>query len=313
MQIQYKHKMFSGAFGTAALILVLLLASISACAEELPGDNAYLQKKDSVFLVNQSVFIDAKKISNQELFKKLETAMGRKILDEYIPIVYGTAFLINPDGHLITAFHVVKYVTVDSRSKWALYSFLHYISKYIIPGYLSTRELNAVCTEFKRVIAGSSDITITMKSSVNNKVYAAQVIAQSDALDLALLKITLDQKIAPIALGDSAGIKVGDPVMTIGYPLQSIMDQFLDDFKPTVTNGIVSALRTDNWDIQHTASINSGNSGGPLLTKDGRLVGVNVGTITKANNIYFSTNSNKLRNWLKEIGKSGLVADSEKQ
>jgi hypothetical protein len=305
--------MFSGAFRSAALILVLLFASISAYAEELSGDNAYLQKKDSVFLVNQSVFIDAKKISNQELFKKLETAMGRKILDEYIPIVNGTAFLINPDGHLITAMHVVKYVAVDSRSQWALYSFLHYVSKYIIPGYLSQRELNAVCTEFKRVIARSSDITITMKSSANNKEYVAQVIAQSDALDLALLKITLDEKIAPIALGDSAGIKVGDPVMTIGYPLQSIMDQFLDDFKPTVTNGIVSALRTDKWDIQHTASINSGNSGGPLLTKDGRLVGVNVGSITKANNIYFSTNSNKLRNWLKEIGKSGLVTDSEKQ
>jgi hypothetical protein len=108
-------------------------------------------------------------------------------------------------------------------------------------------------------------------------------------------------------IGRTPGFKEGNSVYTIGYPLPYILDKFLDDFKPTLTDGIISAIRKDKWDIQHTASINPGNSGGPLLTKNGKLIGVNVGQVTKANSLYFSVISKKIVTWLREIGKGEII------
>ena len=84
-----------------------------------------------------------------------------------------------------------------------------------------------------------------------------------------------DSLLEPLALADSSDVAVGDPVVAIGSPFG------LED---TVTTGIVSALGrsmeapngfTINDSIQTDAAINHGNSGGPLLDLEGRVIGVN--------------------------------------
>jgi S1-C subfamily serine protease len=288
------------------LSAVLFFCMAFLYSEESAGNSqTYTQNKDSIFLVNQSIFLDSSIVGNKELFVKLEQAMDIKVLDQYIPVSNGTAFLINQEGYLITAFHVIKYLDAEEQNEGATWSFLEFIGKHIIPGYLTKQEIHLVCNEYTKVVK-RSQIVVSLKSTKKTD-YLAEIVAQNDSLDLALLKIKLNEQIKSLVIYDGKELKVGDPVLTIGYPLTFIMDSFLDDFKPTLTNGIVSALRTDKWDIQHTASLNGGNSGGPLLTQDGKVVGVNVGTLTDANNIYFSTNANKLINWLKEIGKSDLL------
>jgi V8-like Glu-specific endopeptidase len=293
--------------GGAVMAILILCAAVPAFSQEATGANKiFTAKKDSIYLVNQSIFLDSKKVGNIELFKKLEAAMDRKVLDQYIPLANGTAFLINGDGHLITAAHVIKYMTAGAKWDAATWSFEEYISKHMIPGTLTRAEVHAIFKEYIRLFKGAN-VVISLKST-DKKDYLAKVIAQNDNLDLALLKIDLDEKKTPLTVIAAPDTKVGDAVLTIGFPLQFMMDSFLDDFKPTLTNGVISAIRDDKWDLQHTASLNGGNSGGPLLNKDGDMIGVNVGLITKANNIYFSTNSGKLAGWLKEIGKDGLLA-----
>ena len=291
---------------TGLLILFIMCLTQQIVADESENSNKiYEENKNSVFLVNQSIFIDESKLDHIDLFKKLELSMDKKVLNQYFPIANGTAFLINPDGYFITAAHVVKYIEQEKKFEAAPWIFEEYISKNAIPGYLTRQELRTVFKEYLKYMADAK-IVISMKS-IDRKDYVAEVIAQNNSLDLALLKIDLDKELTPLTISDEEMLKEGDQVFTIGYPLQFIMDSFLDDFKPTFTNGVISAIRTDKWDLQHTASINGGNSGGPLLSNKGELIGVNVGAITKANDIYFSTNASKIKKWLEDIDQADIL------
>lgn len=132
----------------------------------------------------------------------------------------------------------------------------------------------------------------------NKDNYLLDLLASSKDLDIALLKTTEPAgDCKPILLGDSDELKVGQSVFAIGYPVPDAFAMF-KDFKSSMTRGSVSAIRSDTWGIQHTASISPGNSGGPLLNNNGELIGVNVGAITAGNNIFFSIPSNKLKSWL---------------
>jgi S1-C subfamily serine protease len=288
------------------VFLFFVAPLVSATGQTTEKNEAvFVQQKDSVYLVNQSIFIDAKKIHDQDLFKKLEQAMDKKVLNQFIPLASGTGFLVNKGGYIMTAFHVVKHLPADKKMDYAQFAFMDYCGKYLLPGCLTAMDFRHVMNEYKQLVK-DSDIVVSVKSSKSRE-YLAQVIGQDDTLDLALLKIEPDEELSPFAVSDNTSLKVGDSVVTIGYPLQFMMDKFLDDFKPTVTDGIISAIRNDKWDIQHTAAINSGNSGGPLLTKKGIVIGINVGTIRNANDLYFAINSSKVIAWLAKIGKGDLI------
>jgi putative serine protease PepD len=107
------------------------------------------------------------------------------------------------------------------------------------------------------------------------------VVGRDPSTDLAVLKVNVDARaLMPLRLGDSDGVLVGDSVVAIGNPLG--LDR-------SVTAGIVSALHrpltapndfTIDDVIQTDASINSGNSGGPLLNAMGRVIGVNTAIAT---------------------------------
>ena len=306
MNKQSQRSFFAFIIGLAALIFTPL----SAFAQSQENSEALFTKhKDSVFLVNQSIFIDAKRIGDPDLFYKLEGAMGRKVLNQFISIASGTGFLINKDGYLITAAHVIDYLPNDKKVQYGYYSFINYCTRYMLPGKISNMEFRKIIADYKRLL-NTSEIVISVEST-KGKEYRAAIVNQDDSLDLALLKIQIDEALTPFTVKDSSSLKVGDSVITIGFPLQYTMNEFLEDFKPTVTNGIISAIRNDKWDIQHTASINSGNSGGPLLARDGAVIGVNVGTVRGANDLYFATSSNKFKDWLSSLGKKNLLTIGE--
>lgn len=103
--------------------------------------------------------------------------------------------------------------------------------------------------------------------------YDAELVGQDEASDLAVLKITRPRAFPFVAFGDSDRAHVGDWVVAIGNPFG------LDG---TVTSGIISALNRSTGSrgafdrsIQTDASINSGNSGGPLFDMAGRVIGIN--------------------------------------
>ena len=122
------------------------------------------------------------------------------------------------------------------------------------------------------VIAGADDILV----KVNSKEYKAKVIGADPYMDIAVLKMETNDKFSPVGFGDSDKARVGDWVVAIGNPF---------GVGGTVTSGIVSARNRDigmtRYDdfIQTDASINQGNSGGPLFNLKGEVVGINTAII----------------------------------
>lgn len=126
----------------------------------------------------------------------------------------------------------------------------------------------------------------------NGDIYSGNVVWADSDLDLAILKINV-KGLKYLELGDSDSVKLGQEVCAIGNPIGI-------EFQRTVTSGIISGLdRTIKIDdengesymedlIQTDASINSGNSGGPLISKDGKVIGINSIKITSAEGIGFA-------------------------
>src|SRR2546429_7931712 len=122
------------------------------------------------------------------------------------------------------------------------------------------------------VVEGASSVSVKFW---NGKSYPAQVVGTDASTDLAVLKVNAPvSELFPLSLGDSTKLVVGDPVVAIGSPF---------GLEGTVTSGIVSALHREmtspnqfaiDNSIQTDAAINHGNSGGPLLNSQGKVVGI---------------------------------------
>jgi len=122
------------------------------------------------------------------------------------------------------------------------------------------------------VINNAEDIVVR----VGEKEYKAKIVGADPYMDIAVLKIESKDTFTPVKFGDSDKARVGDWVMAIGNPF---------GLGGTVTAGIISARNRDinltRYDdfIQTDASINQGNSGGPLFNMDGDVVGINTAII----------------------------------
>lgn len=153
------------------------------------------------------------------------------------------------------------------------------------------------------VVAGAEKITVKLS---NQQEYPAKVIGQDKRTDIALIKI--DAKNLPVALiGNSQNIQVGEWVLAIGEP-------FGLDY--TATHGIVSAIGRDLPDesyvpfIQTDAPVNPGNSGGPLIDANGKVIGINSQIYTKSGGymgISFAIPINVAMNVVDQIKATGTV------
>ena len=123
------------------------------------------------------------------------------------------------------------------------------------------------------VISGSQQVEVTL---TDQSKYKATILVRDRINDLALIKIEPKKKLTYLNLGDSDHLQVGQKVLAIGNPF---------GFDGTLTTGVVSTLgRTIEAEnnhkmegmIQTDASINSGNSGGPLLDSQGSVIGINT-------------------------------------
>lgn len=154
------------------------------------------------------------------------------------------------------------------------------------------------------VVKGAKKITITLETGAK---YDGKVIGRDAKTDLALLKIQSEKPLPFIQLGDSNGVEPGEWVIAVGDPY---------GLGGTVTAGIVSARGRDIGDtpydsfIQVDAPINRGNSGGPLFSQDGKVIGVNTAILSPSGGsigIGFAIPSNTVKTVITQLEKDGHV------
>jgi len=151
------------------------------------------------------------------------------------------------------------------------------------------------------VIKGAEDIIVRTDEG---KEYKARVLGADPLSDIAVLKIESNEKFIPAKFGNSDKARIGDWVIAIGNPL---------GLSGTVTSGIISARNRDiglsRYEdyIQTDASINQGNSGGPLFNMDGEVIGINTAILGRAGNIGigFSIPSNSAKKVIDQLIKFG--------
>src|SRR5699024_8428983 len=158
------------------------------------------------------------------------------------------------------------------------------------------------------VIDGASDIVVTLN---DQNTYKAKLVGKDPNTDLAVLKI--DAENLPYAtFGNSDAVQIGQWVLACGFPL---------NLQSTVTAGIISAKSRDigvntgslnpiETYLQTDAAVNPGNSGGPLVNTDGKLIGINSAIATQTGSFAgyaYAVPSNLVRKVVDDIIKYGKV------
>jgi S1-C subfamily serine protease len=154
------------------------------------------------------------------------------------------------------------------------------------------------------VVDGAKELRLT---DTEGRSMQARRLGEDPDTDLALLRAGAARHLPAAALGDSKGLKRGQLAVAIGNPL---------GFESTVTAGVISALgrslrartgRLIEDVIQTDAALNPGNSGGPLVSSRGEVIGINTAVIAGAQGICFAVASNTAQFVLSELIMHGRV------
>ena len=154
------------------------------------------------------------------------------------------------------------------------------------------------------VVKNAKTVSVTLDDGTT---VPAKVIGHNSRTDIAVLKVDAHRKLPYIQLGNSASVKPGQWVVAMGNPF---------GLGGTVTAGIVSASGRDigagpyDHFIQIDAPINQGNSGGPLFTQDGKVIGMNTAILSPSGGsigIGFAIPSDMIKTVVAQLEKSGHV------
>lgn len=173
-------------------------------------------------------------------------------------------------------------------------------------GFVVDRKGHIVTNQ--HVVGAGGSITVSFQSGT---VRTAQLIGTDPSTDLAVIKVDASESLLePLRFGDSSAVGIGDSVLALGSPF---------GLEGTITSGIVSALHrrmtapnnfTITDTIQTDAAINHGNSGGPLLDRRGRVIGVNAQIESDSggsDGVGFAIPSNTVRSIARQLIESGEV------
>ena len=218
---------------------------------------------------------------------------------------------LNQEYAKVTASVVQSVVSLDTEGRASYYyapmpGFRPNVKSYMIRGLGSgviVSKQGHIITN-NHVIEGKEAIRARLW---DGRSFAARKIGEDKVMDLAILKIDVDEDLVPLAFGNSDNVEVGQIVFVVGNPF---------GLGETVTQGIISAKQRSFGDLQSEllqtdAAINPGNSGGPLVNILGEIIGINAAIYSEDKQsarflgVGFSIPSNIVRNIFEQICKYG--------
>lgn len=215
-----------------------------------------------------------------------------ELLDAYSKAVINAAEKISPSVVNVEVHHASPHSRISSR---------YYGAHGAGSGFVFTQDGFIVTNS--HVVHKAVQIEVALN---DGRKMPARLIGDDPYTDLAVVKVDASD-LPPVKFGDSKALKVGQLVVAVGNPY---------GFKCTITSGVVSALgrglRTDSGRlvdgvIQTDAALNPGNSGGPLVTARGEVVGVNTAIIYPAQGICFAIPANAARLVAEKLIKDGRI------
>lgn len=276
--------------GFKTFLVICLTAGITVAAMKYipPFFESEIEAESETQRINQEIKRLAMQISGDKNEVKEKTFV--EIIRENMPCVVGVSVL-KPDGDGILDLNVTE--------KWGIGTGIILSSK----GYILTNQ------HLASKVNGT--VTITLD---NGEEVKGRTVWNEANLDLAIVKIPENLNLVSATLGTADLSQIGEEVIAIGNPLGL-------EFQKSVTKGVISGLhRTLKVEdassivvmedlIQTDASINTGNSGGPLINNQGQVIGINTVKITSAEGIGFAVPIDIIKPILAKLEKGGTFEE----
>jgi len=265
----------------------ILVALIGLSLSTIAQDKQWVAKSlGSVVYVQQQYYLDAAKAKRPELWKKLSDWSKKELLGQFLTVSTGSGFFIDAQGHILTNAHVVLVEDANATRQSLITALQKTISQTVPEEAINSDDKFALRAD----VAG-----VLKEAHLRLRIWAPGLglsEATQNAIDkkndLALISIAAAAPTKALPLAAAKSYPVGSEVYSIGFPLGSLFDEMFSSPQASLSTGVISALRDDAWGIQHTASLNPGNSGGSLLNAKGEVIGVNVGQISNSSGLFFA-------------------------
>lgn len=291
--------------------LLVFSFGISALAVQAQdGKDLYAKVSPQVVYLRHEFYLAPELVAKSELWTRLERIIKIKLLSNWLPVMTGTGFFVDDSGHMITNRHVVRVDSVESLRRSSRYYLEEVINENT--GLFSSAERDLMKKDL-RALYDKNEYRISAMVG-DNLLGVVKVLAVESihGPDLALIEVP-GYKSSPLVIArddDILSSIVGRDVFSFGYPIGTTIDSFFKERVVTMNRGNISAFRiSELLDIQHSAAISNGNSGGPLLDARGQVLGVNTGIYDSkiANSLYYAVSSLKIRKFLADNGYGNIL------
>lgn len=270
------------------------------------------EESPGVVFIQQGVRIQKADISDEKLFELLVKKFGIPLFDGsiYLPLNSGSGFFIDKQGHLLTNWHVINPQNTKADQAKGYSFWIWYIEKNFTEEEMSAEDKFKLEKDLVRVFPQAETKTLVL---VNNHVFFdSKTLAFDIKDDLALLEIDYANTNC-FVLGLDNYPEVGSDVYSLGYPLGMNSVQNFRNLTVSFTKGSISAIRDGILSLEHTATINHGNSGGPLTDTSGKVLGINTAQRTTENNMYYALPNKLIREFLLSHKYEKFLGSDEKK
>jgi S1-C subfamily serine protease len=283
MELKKSHKVLIGSF-TSLVVLFIIFSSIFMYSIFIKQNKDYETLNKKIDINQEDSQIKFNELSNslieiKEGLNSLDSQIG-SLDEEFTRLKASTS----ADFSGIVENAIKSVVTIKTN--------LAQGSGFVISeeGYIVTNE---------HVMSGATAALITTYDGKNHQVIK---IGENIEMDITLLKI-ISTDYPYLQLENSNNVQVGEKVISIGNPLGlqfSVSEGIISGIHREGENGLSAYLQTD-------ASLNSGNSGGPLINKNGKVVGINNFKIVGSENLGFALESNYLKSVINDIARQSSI------